>query len=53
MFLELGKRVLRLKRIKLYNLDLDLNLKPGEYRKLSDEEIERLYQIPSLYRDEI
>ncbi len=39
---SLGKEVIYLKRIAIGNLILDENLKEGEYRELTDEEIERL-----------
>ena len=40
----LGKRVLALKRIAIGGLDLDPNLKPGEYRFLEEREIEMIFQ---------
>lgn len=39
MLLAVGNQVLSLKRIRMGNLSLDSNLKPGEYRKLTQEEI--------------
>ena len=44
MFEALGHDVLKLKREKYANLDLT-NLKPGEYRKLTNKEIAILYSI--------
>ncbi|MCB1141332.1 MAG: rRNA pseudouridine synthase [Leptospiraceae bacterium] len=43
MFLSLDKKVIYLKRISLYNLNLDPELKLGEYRSLTETEIESLY----------
>jgi len=44
MFLALSERyiVSKLKRLSMGNIILDEELKAGEYRKLSPEEIERL-----------
>lgn len=42
MCLKLGKQVQYLKRQKIGNLKLDENLKEGEYRKLTNSEIELL-----------
>lgn len=42
MFLAIGKEVLYLKRIQMNDLKLDKNLNIGEYRRLSDEELNRL-----------
>ncbi|MCD7894863.1 MAG: rRNA pseudouridine synthase [Erysipelotrichaceae bacterium] len=42
MFLSLGKEVLYLKRLQMNNLKLDENLKIGQYRRLTDEELNRL-----------
>ena len=42
MFAAVGYEVLYLKRISMGPLKLDDNLEPGEYRKLSEEEIEVL-----------
>lgn len=42
MFDAVGKKVLYLKRIKMGSLELDDNLKLGEYRELSEEEIKLL-----------
>ena len=44
MFETLGHDVLKLKREKYANLDLT-NLKPGEYRKLTNKEIAILYSL--------
>ena len=42
MFESVNKKVLYLKRISFGNINLDNNLKLGEYRKLSDDEINSL-----------
>ena len=42
MFESVGKHVLYLKRVRMGTLVLDESLKPGEYRKLTKEEIGRL-----------
>ena len=42
MFAAVGYEVLYLKRISMGTLKLDDGLKPGEYRKLSEEEIVNL-----------
>ncbi|MGN1166755.1 MAG: pseudouridine synthase [Lachnospiraceae bacterium] len=42
MFLSRGKEVVYLKRERMGNLILDEKLSPGEYRKLTDEEIRNL-----------
>jgi len=42
MFLARGKEVMFLKRIRMKNLCLDENLKYGEYRRLTNEELDRL-----------
>jgi 16S rRNA pseudouridine516 synthase len=42
MFQALGDKVTYLKRLRMKNLILDENLKPGEYRYLTEEEIENL-----------
>lgn len=42
MFASVGKEVVYLKRLWMGPLVLDRNLKPGEYRKLTKEEIDRL-----------
>jgi 23S rRNA pseudouridine2605 synthase len=44
MFEVIGHDVLKLKREKYANLDLT-NLKPGEYRKLTNKEIAILYSL--------
>ena len=44
MFESIGHDVLKLKREKYANLDLK-NLKPGEYRKLTNKEIAILYSL--------
>ena len=42
MFESVGKNVMYLKRVSMGNLPLDETLQPGEYRELTDEEIDRL-----------
>jgi 16S rRNA pseudouridine516 synthase len=42
MFLALGKEVTYLKRIRMKELYLDTSLQLGEYRRLTDEELDRL-----------
>ncbi len=42
MFEAVGKKVLELKRIQIGPLQLDKNLRLGEYRELTEEEIEKL-----------
>ena len=42
MFLAVGKEVTYLKRERMGTLGLDENLKPGEYRLLTEEEIENV-----------
>ena len=42
MFHAVGMEVLYLKRLSMGTLVLDAELKPGEYRALSEEEVERL-----------
>ena len=42
MFLAVGKEVTYLKRERMGSLCLDENLKPGEYRLLTEEEIENV-----------
>lgn len=42
MFEAVGKRVLTLKRLQMGTLRLDENLRPGEYRKLTETEIRHL-----------
>jgi 16S rRNA pseudouridine516 synthase len=42
MFEAVGKEVLYLKRLQMGTLALDESLNPGEYRKLTDEEIQLL-----------
>jgi 16S rRNA pseudouridine516 synthase len=44
MFQARGKRVVYLKRIQMGPLPLDETLQPGEYRELTDEEVELLKQ---------
>lgn len=40
----LGYRVTQLKRVRIMNIELG-NLRPGEYRKLSDTELNELYDL--------
>ncbi len=40
---SLGFKVTSLKRVRIMNIELG-NLKPGEYRKLTDEELDLLYE---------
>ena len=42
MFLSVGNEVTYLKRIRMKNLILDETLKKGEYRLLTDEELNDL-----------
>ena len=42
MFESLNKKVIYLKRITFGNISLDEDLKLGEYRKLTNEEIDKL-----------
>lgn len=42
MFEAVGKRVLYLKRVSMGGLLLDSSLKPGEYRELTEEELQSL-----------
>lgn len=44
MFQAVGKQVLYLKRISMGNLTLDPNLKPGEFRELTADEVTNLQQ---------
>ncbi|MFB4163087.1 pseudouridine synthase [Alteribacillus sp. JSM 102045] len=44
MFEAVGKRVLFLRRISIGNLTLDETLEPGEYRDMSEKEVEELLQ---------
>ena len=39
-----GYKVTRLERIRVMNIELG-NLKPGEYREVTDEEIQKLYEM--------
>jgi 16S rRNA pseudouridine516 synthase len=45
---ELGHPVLYLKRTRIGPLSLDKNLKPGEFRELTEEEIKKLKEIVKL-----
>lgn len=45
MFEAVGKQVMYLKRLSMGPLRLDENLKPGEYRRLTEEEIKRLKEL--------
>ena len=42
MFQAVGKKVIYLKRLQMGGLCLDESLKPGEYRRLTEEEVEKL-----------
>ena len=42
MFQAVGKEVIYLKRVQMGGLALDETLRPGEYRRLTEEEVERL-----------
>lgn len=42
MFQAVGKEVVYLKRLRMGNITLDEALTPGEYRRLTEEEVERL-----------
>ena len=42
MFIAVGKEVTYLKRIRMKDLCLDNSLQLGEYRRLTDEELDRL-----------
>ena len=39
-----GYKVTRLERVRVMNIELG-NLKPGEYRKVTDAEIAELYEL--------
>lgn len=43
MFAAVGKKVLYLKRISMGSLALDKSLEPGEYRPLTEQEVQELY----------
>ena len=45
MFEALGKKVIYLKRIKFGPIDLDEELEEGQYRELTDDEIDILKSI--------
>ncbi|MDE6851854.1 MAG: rRNA pseudouridine synthase [Lachnospiraceae bacterium] len=45
MFAGIGKPVVYLKRVRMGNLELDQNLAPGEYRLLTEAEVERLHLL--------
>lgn len=47
MFATLGKPVLMLKRLKMGGLQLDESLAPGEYRELTEEELQALREVGS------
>ena len=42
MFQAVGKEVVYLKRLRMGGITLDDRLKPGEYRRLTEEEVDRL-----------
>lgn len=46
MFQAVGKRVIYLKRISMGPLQLDESLELGEYRELTDDEVNQLKQLP-------
>ena len=46
MFQALDKKVVFLKRITMAGISLDEKLSPGEYRRLTDEEIKKLKNPP-------
>ena len=46
MLAEIGTPVLRLERVKMGNLPLDLSLKRGSFRFLTAEEIQKLAELP-------
>ena len=48
MFEALGKEVTYLKRERMGPLTLDENLKTGEYRQLTDEELEGLKELENV-----
>lgn len=48
MFKALGKEVLSLKRLAMGSLTLDESLQPGEYRKLTREELAKLMQTEDM-----
>lgn len=48
MFAARGKKVLRLVRLKIGTLELDKNLKTGEFRELSEHERRALYDMTEL-----
>ncbi|MBP2098758.1 16S rRNA pseudouridine(516) synthase [Enterococcus rivorum] len=48
MFLSVGKKVTFLKRLKMGPIELDQQLKPGEYRRLTPKELETL--LPYFYK---
>ena len=50
MFAALGKPVLTLKRLKMGGLQLDESLAPGEYRELTEEEIQALREVGGGHR---
>lgn len=45
---QLGHPVIYLKRVRIASLRLDENLKPGQYRELTDEEIYSLKEVINL-----
>ncbi len=46
MFLAVGKEVMYLKRLSMGELKLDESLEPGEYRQLTEEELNKLRKGP-------
>ncbi|MCI9530943.1 MAG: rRNA pseudouridine synthase [Lachnospiraceae bacterium] len=49
MFEAVGKKVLYLKRVSMGSLALDGTLKPGEYRALTENEVQGLWQGPYMH----
>ena len=42
MMLAVGNEVIKLKRLSIGNIKLDESLKPGEYRRLTEDELKEL-----------
>ena len=51
MFEKVGHPVVKLKRIKIGDIEIG-DLKPGEYRRLTPQEVERLKSLASKRREE-
>ena len=45
MFEARGKKVVYLKRVKMAGITLDETLAPGQWRELTNEEMERLQKL--------